>query len=1609
MPNTLTRFLFSIALTTVTLVLAVGALAQSPVTVSFTPSTVAGSVSSTGKVTLSSSATAAVVVKLHSDNVAVTVPATVTVPKGSLFITFSATTVGVAADLTAHVSAQVGTGTTVSGSLMVTAPVLSTLNLTPTSVVGGKTSAAMLTISSKAGSAGFTVTLSSSNPNATVPSTVKVPSGATTVGFTVTTKTVGIDAMSTISGMANGVTVSKDLTITGPRILSVTVSAPTTNGGSPLTSKITLTSAAPVGGIDVSFASTNSAATVPSIVHLNAGVSFASVTVTTVPVATNATGSLTASLNGSSASASLLVVAPSLTTFTASPASTTGGGNIIGSVTISGNAPSGGYPVAVTSSSSAAMPPAVVVIPSGLKTTTFTIMTSPVSASTGATISAKANGVTKTASITVIPPVLVSVQLAPSTVIGGVSSNLTVGLNAPAPSGGVNVTLMSSSGNAMVASSLMIPGGSKSASTTVGTLPVAANATASISGHAGTVTLSATLTINAPHLIKLTVPGSVIGGSSLSVSVALDGKAPTGGITVNLTNSNHAIATLPTTAFIAGGTTTTAVTASTVPVDPDTTTTIGASATGVSLSSVLTVLATTLDSVTVSPTSIVGGTTTTGTVNLTGPAPTAGFTVAVTTSPNSATAPATVKVPAGASSVNFTISSTAVGTDTTVTITVKKGTTQTKTATVLLTAPTVTTVAFSPTSVVGGTSSTGTVTISSAAPTGGIAVHLSSTDSGVTTPATVTVLAGATTATFTEATAAATADHTASVKAQLNASNASGNLTVTAPKVTSLTFSPTSVLGGNSSTGTVTLSSAAPVGGFVVTLSSDKVAVTPGASVTVAAGATTATFTATTVAVPTDLTASVTGSANGVSASGSLSVTAPTVTDVSLSPTTLVGGNSSTATVTISSPAPASGFVLVVTSGNAAATVPSPVTIPAGATSTTFTVSTVAVASDRTASISAARNGISKSATLSLTAPTLVSAAFSPSTIVGGTTGNGTVTISSPAPVGGLTVTLASDNSAVPVPPAISIPAGGTTKTFTSSTKAVGVDTTATVTVSVNGNSVSGTLNLTAPVVTAISMSPASVPGGTNSTGTIMLSSAAPVGGFAIAVTSSNAAVTVPVSVTVPAGTTQVTFTTTTAAVGTDQSSTITGTANAVSVTTTLAVTAPALQSLVYTPNSVLGLASSTGTLTLATIAPAGGLTVNLSCNNANVTVPASVTVAAGSTSVTFTATTIAVATDQATTTTASVNGSSITGALGVTAPRLVSLTIKSSTIVGGAQAVGKVTITGNAPTGGIVVSIAKDSTSASMPASVTVPAGTTTVSFLITSSTVGALTTVNTTSTLLGSTATAVLVLSVPSTKDHGERVFYRNASTGVGIFTINGDGTNPQTYSTTATLLDVNADGTQVLADDPANSTNYTFFNTLTKAKTVGPLRVVGTTNIGNPRFLPDMARIAFQSDVSTYGVCNLDGTGMTTFSVGTGAGGALGVLDNGTLYIQVANALGGTDLKKATTGGTVSTAINGGVSNNVPGLPKLGVELISRQTSVSSMWTINTLIGTTIGAFISDSTANFMAPSASTDGTVVSFWSDLGAISGLYASDGSGANIHILKAGAGTGIYRVIPINP
>ena len=282
---------------------------------------------------------------------------------------------------------------------------------------------------------------------------------------------------------------------------------------------------------------------------------------------------------------------------------------------------------------------------------------------------------------------------------------------------------------------------------------------------------------------------------------------------------------------------------------------------------------------------------------------------------------------------------------------------------------------LNPTTVQDGGTSEGTVTLSAAAPTGGTVVGLSSNSSFALVPANVTAPAGSSSATLTVTTKSGVLSNTSVViTAALGNSTAQASMTITPAytvTVSSLTLNPGSVRGGSASRGTVTLSGAAPSGGVVVSLASGSSSASVPGSVTVTAGATTASFTVTTTSVTTTTTAVITATLGSSSMQASLTISpqaTATLSSLTLNPTRVSGGNNSTGTVTLTAAAPSGGAVVTLSSRNTSVvTVPSSVTVEAGTTSASFTVSTQRVSSNTNVIISATYAGTTKNKTLTVT------------------------------------------------------------------------------------------------------------------------------------------------------------------------------------------------------------------------------------------------------------------------------------------------------------------------------------------------------------------------------------------------------------------------------------------------------------------------------------------------------------------------------------------------------------------------------------------------------------------------------------------------------------------
>jgi Concanavalin A-like lectin/glucanases superfamily/FG-GAP-like repeat/Putative Ig domain/Abnormal spindle-like microcephaly-assoc'd, ASPM-SPD-2-Hydin/Protein of unknown function (DUF1573) len=298
-------------------------------------------------------------------------------------------------------------------------------------------------------------------------------------------------------------------------------------------------------------------------------------------------------------------------------------------------------------------------------------------------------------------------------------------------------------------------------------------------------------------------------------------------------------------------------------------------------------------------------------------------------------------------------------------------------------------------------------------------------------------------------------------------------LTVKMPTVATVTLNPTTVPGGAAnSVGTVTLN--APAVGTAaqrtVTLSSSNTAAaTVPATVTVAAGATSANFTVTSQTVAAVSTANISATLNGGTQSTVLTVTPRAgVASLTLNSTTVLGGAANAvATVTLNAPAAGTAAQRTVTlssSATSAASVPASVTVAAGATTATFTVTSHPVSAVTNAVITATLNG-SATATLTVNPLVVTSVTLNPASVPGGAANSiGTVTLNAPA-VGTAaqrTVTLSSSNTAAAtVPATVTVAAGATSANFTVTSQTVAAVSTANISATLNGGTQSAVLTVT--------------------------------------------------------------------------------------------------------------------------------------------------------------------------------------------------------------------------------------------------------------------------------------------------------------------------------------------------------------------------------------------------------------------------------------------------------------------------------------------------------------------------------------------------------------------
>ncbi len=310
--------------------------------------------------------------------------------------------------------------------------------------------------------------------------------------------------------------------------------------------------------------------------------------------------------------------------------------------------------------------------------------------------------------------------------------------------------------------------------------------------------------------------------------------------------------------------------------------------------------------------------------------------------------------------------------------------------------------------------------------------------------------------------------------------------------------------------------------------------------------------------------------------------------------------------------------VYLTSNNTAAAQVPPSVTVSQGATSATFNGMTSLQSTTTAALISASANG-TQSASLTVN-PLVVSAvSLNASSVTGGATVPGTLNLNTTVPNVAELVTMQLDGvgfswpaTVASVTSSVSVPVGSSSAPFTLTTYPVSSACQIYVVALFNGTKQSSNiLTINPPAVSSLTLAPASLTGGSTSTGTVTINAAAPACGVDVSLASDTpaAAQTTAALVTVPENQTSAQFTITTSPVSQVTNPTISAT-TCNTVNATLTVLPPQLIGFSISPNCVNGGNTATGTLTLSSPAPApNGAVVTLGSDNAAALPPTTATV----------------------------------------------------------------------------------------------------------------------------------------------------------------------------------------------------------------------------------------------------------------------------------------------------------------------------------------------------------------------------------------------------------------
>lgn len=674
---------------------------------------------------------------------------------------------------------------------------------------------------------------------------------------------------------------------------------------------------------------------------------------------------------------------------------------------------------------------------------------------------------------------------------------------------------------------------------------------------------------------------------------------------------------------------------------------------------------------------------------------------------------------------------------------------------------------LSSTAVAGGLGAftTATVTLRNPAPQGGVVMTASLSDPTITSFAaaggqatrSVLIPAGATAASFPVFTSPVTVATPSDIRITLDNDFLLARVTVN-PWLDDFTVTPSSMIGGNQVSVIVRLFQNATQDVRVQLASSSSLVTLPANSeIIVPAGTNSATVAMNTAGVEGPTLLPIDGTLLGVTRSGSTVLDRATMTAASFSPGRVLSGEPSTLTILFNGRvgversinlAHTGGIAGLLVNGNP---LPQIVTIPAQANQLVLPVTAPAVVTPSSTTVTATEGLQTASGTLFVDDIDIARVDIVPGVdVLGGTVLTGTVTLTRPAGQQNLVFNISSNNDTAGTMAGgsgtVTVPIGSqTSNTFTFNTNIVNAVQNVTISVSRAGFTTRNVPIIVRPITVTIDVDPNAVLGGAPASATVSISTPAPAGGLVVDLSTDDPAASItPNQVTIPAGRTTPlpadTISITTQAVPADVLVTVTASLGVFSTDTdTLLVRAPGITNLVINPNEIAGGGTATATVTIEGPAPAA-FVLDVASDAAQASVPATITIPEGATTATFPITTSIVAADVLATITVTGSSTAASAELNIVAPSVARITFSPNIVRGGNGTTMTITLNRAAPAGGAVLTLASDQTTLARPTvtTVTVPAGSLSVSVPVTTSRVARRATVGFTATVNSTGRTA-------------------------------------------------------------------------------------------------------------------------------------------------------------------------------------------------------------------------------------------------------------------------------